>query len=219
MAQLSGLNVFGIGSQIGYAEAEPGDSEDLQAFIAAINAKKNPPQGTEDEFVADLDKNYNNLSFQNNVFVVAFPLRNAEWGFVDFDREFLGVYGKRAIKNNTGNYIKYVMHGMQEFALYGIPYITLLMLAIPLAALYSHRRHVLAVSALLMFAVHFSHCLLTAALQSIFFRYLMLSFYPYACAVILCFCSLIFATDLYSSLVNRLPGNIRNTVGRLIQTG
>ena len=56
LAQLRGYQLFGVGTQVGFAEIRPEDSATLRQFIEDVNARKQPPMGTEVEHINNLDE-------------------------------------------------------------------------------------------------------------------------------------------------------------------
>ena len=219
LGRVSGHNIFGIGTMIGYAEEEPGDSDELREFIRGVNAKKTPAVGDEDEFVANFDKEYHTIRLTSNLFWIAYPLRIEGMGAIPFDEQYLAVYGRRAINDHLDNYISYVLHGLKLSVQFVSPYLTLYLLLIPLFALYRNRNAVLAWVALVMFAIHAGQVILISVFQTIFVRYLELTFYPYVGAIILCFLALLFAEGIPERLLGWLPQRLRSVVGPLIRVG
>jgi hypothetical protein len=210
LAQLRGQNLLGIGSIIGHAEAEPGDSPELVKFIEDFNAKKQPIKGEEQAFVDDLDTNFNRLRFESNVNWVAHPLRHkTPLGLVVFDRDIMGVYGQRAIMANLGNYARYVLHGLKIYFKFGIPYIAILLLVFPLYGLYRSKALVASWAALAMFAIHLGHGVLVATNQAVFERFIVLTFYPYTATAVICFVCLLYAEGLPQRVLQFLPEPLR----------
>jgi hypothetical protein len=210
LAQLRGQNLLGIGSIIGHAEVKQGDSPELAAFIEDFSNKKTPSKGAEQAFMGDLDRNFNRLQFESNVAWVAYPMmREAGVGRVHFDKNFMEVYGLRAIRNNLGNYVRYVLHGLKIYFKYGIPYIAIGLLVIPLYGLYKQKALVASWAALAMFGIHLGHGLLVAGYQAVFERFIVLTFYPYSAAIAICFICLLFAEGVPQRVQSLFPAKLR----------
>lgn len=210
VAQLRGQNLLGIGSLVGHTEAKPSDSAEFKEFVAAFNAKKSPAVGAEDEYVNNLDTNFHKLAFESNIYWIAYTLRKPEWGIIPFDREFMGVYGRRAIEQNFGNYLKYVTHSLKVYFGYGVPYIAIFILVIPLYGIFRRKSVVVSWAAIAMFGIHSVQGLLVAFFQAVGDRYIVLTFYPYVGAVLVCLFSLAYTTGLPQKLTALLPTPIRS---------
>lgn len=213
LAQLRGQNMLGIGSMLGHAEVRQGDSPELAAFIEGFTSKKTPSKGAEQAFMDDLDKNFNRLQFESNVYWVAYPMmREGGIGRINFDKNFMGVYGLRAIRSNLDNYLRYVLHGLKVYFKYGIPYIAIVLLAVPLYGIYKQKALVVSWATLAMFGIHLGHGLLVAGYQAVFERFIVLTFYPYSAAIAICFICLLFAEGVPQRVQSLLPAKLRTVL-------
>jgi hypothetical protein len=198
ITQVSGLNAMGIGSQLGYVEPQPGDSQTLIKFIEDMNVKKNPPMGEEDEHIQNLDPSYKFLLLNNTYWIM-----EGRWqlsGAIPFDREYLWPYGTRAIKANLGNYFTYVTYGIGLFFSFVFPGAAIVMLVVPATGIYLKRNLVLSYTVLIMFMIHTAAGFLTAAYEAVWDRYIILTFYPYTLAVTICLFGLVFSADSIKKL-------------------
>lgn len=193
LAQLKGHNSIGIGAIVGHAEVQPGDPPELQKFIVEYNEVKQPAYGEEDEFVATLDDHYVKAYFEQAIYWIAYPLRDEELGIIRFDREFMGVYGERAIAANPDNYVKYVIYNLKSFFSFKAPYLTLILVLVPIYAAYKKQSQPLAYATLILFAVHCLAGVLFSTFQAVTDRYVEVTFYPYVMAVAICLISLVLA--------------------------
>jgi hypothetical protein len=210
LAQLRGQNLLGIGSMLGHAEVAQDDSPELAAFIEDFNIKKTPSKGAEQAFMDDLDTNFHRLQFESNIAWVAYPMKlEAGIGIVQFDKNYMEVYGLRAIRSNLGNYVRYVLHGLKIYFKYGIPYIAIGLLLIPLYGLYKQKALIASWAALAMFGIHLGHGLLVAGYQAVFERFIVLTFYPYSAAIAICFICLLLAEGLPQRVQRLIPGPLR----------
>lgn len=212
LAENSGQTAFGVGSMVGHANIEPGDSEALKNFITVINEKKTPPKGAEDEFIANLDVNYSMFRLTSNLFWVAWILKPEDQGPIAFDREILKPYGRRALESSPGNYVRYVLHGLKITLNFGAPLLTVCLLVVPLFSLYRKKNHVLSWVALLMFAIHMGQAFICAAVLVVFDRYLIVTFYPYLASIMICLTGLLIAEGVLERIAGKLPSGIRGAV-------
>jgi hypothetical protein len=211
ITQVSGLNALGIGAQVGYAEAQSGDSEDLVAYIEAMNKQKIPPMGTEDEHINNLEPDYKFFLLQNTYYTSS----DTRWsvGHIPYDREYMFPYGTRAIKANPGNYIKYVVYGLGLFFAFVFPFASVAMLIIPLAGIYQRKAVALSYACIGLFAVHVASGVVTAAYEGVWDRYIIMTFYPYLLAVLLCLSQQILSAGSVQDIAESLPAGLRNTFG------
>jgi len=208
MAQLRGHNLLGIGSMIGHAESEPDDSPELKLFIEEFNAEKVPTLADEEAFVADWDKNFNRMQFEANIYWIAYPImRKYQWGVIPFDRNIMGIYGQRVIAENPWRYLSYVLHGLKVYFSYaiGIPYVALLMLLIPLYALYSGTARFACWAALTAFGIYFVHAFIIAAFQAAFYRFIVITLYPFLALATICLISILIENGTLKKITDRLP--------------
>ena len=199
-----GIYLFGVGSQLGTVQAESTDSPELKSFIEHVNANKKPVPGQEDNHVRNLTPAYK-ATYGINMAFVAIPwgAQNGV-GLIPLDREYMGVYGARAIAEFPANYAHYFSYGLKSFLSYGAPFLAIALLIIPVFCLRSGDNTNLAFAALVLFALHFVQAVLVAAIEGVGDRFMMLTFYPYLVAVLVCAVSLAFTRGWLAPLLSLL---------------
>ena len=75
------------------------------------------------------------------------------------------------------------------------------MLIVPAIGIYLKRNLVLSYSVLVIFMLHTASGLLTSAYEAVWDRYIIITFYPYAFAVIICLSGLVFSADSVRNFV------------------
>jgi len=217
LTQVRGLNYLGIGSQVGYAEEQPGDSDELKKFIKMMNELKKPPMGEEDEHINNLDESYKFILLNNSLWVPYENRAQLNGGPVIYDRELYEPYGRRAILANLGNYAKYVIFGLTLFYAIWFPYAVFVMALIPLIGIYRQKNLLLSYGTLVMFAIHVIEGVLVSGYEAVWDRYIVLTFYPYAAAVIICAVGLVYAEGWHERITRLMPESVSSSVGRFFK--
>jgi hypothetical protein len=223
LTQIRGLQLLGVGTQVGYAEEKPDDPEGLKIFIRMMNERKGPKMGEEDAYINSLDgattKDYR-FNFYNNSLWIPFEIRlklGVPVSPISLDRNFYEPYGRRAITANFGNYVKYFIYGMTVFFSFGFPYAIFLFLVVPFWGIYRRKNLVLSYAALVMFAIHFGVGVLVSGIEAVYDRYVIATFYPYIVAILTCLFGLLYAEGLHQRILSRLPERVSIIVDRVFQ--
>jgi len=206
IAALDGHSWIGVGALLGHAEAEPGDSPQLQYFITEFNKRKLPAVGEADGFVEAQDLVSMMFRFGHNLWAAARPVVE-EMGMdpVTYDSEIYAVYGKRIIYAHPERYVAFVMQGMKIALSHISPFLIFGLLLIPAACIWRQKCLPVAYAAIALFFFHIVHELLVCMVQGVFARYVVITLYPYMLAVVLSGLSLVVTEVISAKPPESLP--------------
>lgn len=183
LSAFEGANIFGVASLIGFAESEPGDSDDFKEFVSYVNAGKMPRPNEEAEFVESQVDDIKNNFYNDNIYRLALFSPPAQIKGVVVANDLMRKYAMRVFKKHPNRLATYIW--VQFKLALGHDWLLIVALLISVSASFFIELRPIAISSAMMVALHLVNVLVVSAVQRMIFRYTYVSLYPLGLAAAL----------------------------------